>query len=286
MMHKPSEHTFTGKDGLRIFYRAWKPRGQVRAVVVICHGLNSHGGQYTWVADQFAKSGIAVCAVDLRGRGRSEGERLYVTSVDDYADDVRRLVTIAKQGDPDVPVFLLGHSVGGVVSCIYTLDNQVELAGLICESFAFKVPAPDFALGAIKLLSHVAPRLPTIKLKNKDFTRDPVALQILNTDPLIADEVQPAMTVAALVRADERLKKDFPRMTLPVLIMHGTADKATLARGSQFFFETVGSIDRTLKLYEGNVHDLFNDLDKETVMLDTQAWIDRQIVAWTRKSSH
>ncbi|WP_298923767.1 alpha/beta hydrolase [uncultured Ramlibacter sp.] len=279
MVNSPSENTFAGKDGVRIFYRAWKPDGPARAVVVICHGVNSHGGQYLWVAQQFAAAGLAVYAIDLRGRGRSEGERFYVESVDDYADDVSRLVAIAKQGEPGLPVFLLGHSAGGVVSCIYTLDKQAELAGLICESFAFEVPAPDFALGAIKAISHVAPHLPVLKLKNEDFSRDPQAVQALNSDPLIAGEVQPASTVAALVRADERLRKEFPRMSLPVLIMHGTVDKATVPRGSQFFFDTVGSSDKTLKLYDGHFHDLFNDLGKEGVMADTQAWIDRQLTA-------
>ena len=277
MAQIPREETFQGKGGVRIFFRSWRPAIPVRAVVVICHGVNSHGGQYLWVAQQFAAAGLAVYAIDLRGRGRSEGERFYVDAVDDYADDVKRLIAIAKEREPGLPVFLLGHSAGGVVSCVYALDNQAQLAGLICESFAFKVPAPDFALAAIKALSHVAPRLPVLKLKNEDFSRNPQAVLALNSDPLTAGEVQPAQTVAALVRADERLEKEFPRMTLPVLIMHGTVDKATLARGSQFFFDTVGSADKTLKLYEGHFHDLFNDFGREGVMADTQRWIERQL---------
>ena len=117
------------------------------------------------------------------------------------------------------------------MSSVYTLENQSELAGFICESFAFQVPAPGFALAAIKGLSHIAPRLPVLKLKNEDFSRDPKAVEALNSDPLIAHEVQPAITVAALVRADERLREEFPLITLPVLIMHGTDDKATVCRG-------------------------------------------------------
>ncbi|WP_298924886.1 alpha/beta hydrolase [uncultured Ramlibacter sp.] len=277
MAQIPREETFQGKGGVRIFFRSWRPAIPVRAVVVICHGVNSHGGQYSWVAQQFSAKGMAAYAIDLRGRGKSEGERFYVDAVDDYADDVKRLIAIAKEREPGLPVFLLGHSAGGVVSCVYALDNQAQLAGLICESFAFKVPAPDFALAAIKALSHVAPRLPVLKLKNEDFSRNPQAVLALNSDPLTAGEVQPAQTVAALVRADERLEKEFPRMTLPVLIMHGTVDKATLARGSQFFFDTVGSADKTLKLYEGHFHDLFNDFGREGVMADTQRWIERQL---------
>ena len=96
----------------------------------------------------------------------------------------------------------------------------------------------------------------------------------LNSDPLIANEVQPTQTVAEMVRADERLKIGFPHITLPVLILHGTLDKATKPSGSQFFFDTTGSSDKTLKLYEGHFHDLLNDLGKEAVMADIIAWLD------------
>ena len=215
-------------------------------MVVICHGVNSHGGQYKWAAGQLAASGLAVYALDLRGRGKSEGARFYVDNIADYVSDVAATVKLAKSREPGLPVFLLGHSAGGVVSCCYTLYHQAELAGLICESFAFKVPAPDFALAIIKGLSYIAPRLPVLKLKNKDFSRDPIAVQELNRDPLIANEIQPAKTVAALVRANERLKKEFPLITLPLFILHGTADKATMPSGSQVFDDTAGSKDKKL----------------------------------------
>ena len=110
-------------------------------------------------------------------------------------------------------------------------------------------------------------------------TRDPAAVAALNNDPLTAGEVQPAITVAALVRADERLREEFPRITMPLLIMHGTDDRATVCRGSEFFYETAGSSDKTLKLYEGHYHDLLNDVGKDTVLADIRAWIDRRIGA-------
>ena len=271
------EETFEGMGGLKIFLRSWKPASKPKAVVVICHGVNSHGGQYISVGEQFAASGFATYALDLRGRGKSEGARFFVNHINEYVSDVANTIKLAKARDPGLPVFLLGHSAGGVVSCSYALDYQSEIAGLICESFAFKVPAPDFALAIIKGLSRIAPNLPVLTLKNKDFTRDPEALKALNSDPLIAKEVQPALTVAALVRADERLKKEFPRITLPVFIMHGTADKATVPAGSQFFYDTVGSKDKKLTLYEGHFHDLLSDIGKEKVMADIKEWIEKRL---------
>lgn len=279
MTRAPSEETFKGSGGVEIFFRSWQPASKPRAVVVICHGVNSHSGQYLWAAEQFVAAGHAVYALDLRGRGKSGGARFYVDKVSDYVSDLATLVKLAKSREPGVPVFLLGHSAGGVVSCTYALDSQAELAGLICESFAFRVPAPNFALALIKGLSRIAPRLPVLKLKNEDFSRDPKAVQALNEDPLTANEVQPAKTVAALVRADERLEKNFQNITLPVFILHGTQDRATVPSGSQFFYDTVGSRDKTLKLYEGHFHDLLNDVDKEVVMADTQRWIDKHLSA-------
>src|SRR5205814_1036447 len=147
----------------------------------------------------------------LRGRGRSDGDRFYVKQLSDYSDDVSTFVDLAKGREPGLPVFVLGHSAGGVASCLYTLDHQAQIAGLICESFAFQVYAPDFAL--------------------------------------------------------------------PVLILHGTEDKLTKPSGSQLFFDAVGSRDKTLKLYEGHVHDLLNDVGKEVVMEDIQSWLDGHISA-------
>ena|SRR5688572_17177088 len=271
------EEKIDSTNGTKIFVRSWTPALRPRALVVICHGVNSHSGQYLWAGEQLSATGLAVYALDLRGRGQSDGERFYVDNVADYVSDVSATVQLAKSRHPGVPVFLLGHSAGGVVSSVYTLEHASELTGFICESFAFQVPAPGFALAAIKALSHIAPRLPVLKLKNEDFSRDPQAVAALNSDPLTAHEVQPAITVAALVRADERLREEFPQMTLPLLIMHGTDDKATVCHGSQFFYDTAGAKDKTLKLYEGHYHDLLNDIGKEGVLKDILDWIDARV---------
>ena len=188
-------------------------------------------------------------------------------------------VCLARSRHPGLPVFLLGHSAGGVVSSVYTLEHQHELAGLICESFAFRVPAPDFVLAVVKGLSHLWPHTHVLTLKNADFSRDPEAVAAMDRDPLIKDESQPSLTVAQLVLADERLEREFPRITLPVFIMHGTADKATRPEGSQQFFDNAGSTDKTLKLYEGHVHDLLNDFGREQVMGDILAWLDARVPA-------
>jgi acylglycerol lipase len=271
------EDNVAGASGLNIFVRSWRPNGVARAVVVICHGFNAHSGQYQWVGEQFAAAGLAVYALDLRGRGRSDGERFYVEKFADYVSDVATVIALAKAREPGLSVYLLGHSAGGVVSCIYTLERQSELAGLICESFAFQIPAPDFAIAALKGISHLAPHAHVVKLKNEDFSRDPEVVRTMNADPLIANEVQPTRTAAEMARADDRLKREFPFITLPVLILHGTLDKVTKPSGSQLFYDTAGSVDKTVKLYEGYYHDLLHDVDKEKVMADITGWINARL---------
>jgi acylglycerol lipase len=276
---RTSEERLESVGGLRIFVRSWRPDAGARGVVVIVHGFNSHSGEYGWVAEQLVADGLAVYAGDLRGRGKSDGERFFVNSLSDWVSDVAAVVTLAKSRGPGLPVFMLGHSAGGVISCIYTLEHQSELTGLVCESFANEVPAPDFALAVLKGLSHVAPHAHVLRLKNEDFSRDPEVVRAKNNDPLLAHEIQPTQTMAELVRADERLRREFPLITLPVLILHGTADKATKPSGSQRFYDNAGSRDKTLKLYDGHFHDLLNDIDKEIVMSDITRWIDARVSA-------
>jgi alpha-beta hydrolase superfamily lysophospholipase len=270
------ESTFDGGAG-QLFFRAWRPSGAVRGALLIVPGFNSHSGYYVSTGERLAALGLSVYTIDLRGRGRSEGERFYVDSFTSYVDDVARLARLVREREGALPLYILGHSAGGVVACLYTLDHASDLAGLICESFAFKLPAPDFALSILNGLSHVAPHAHVLKLKNADFSRDPQVVAAMNADLLIADESQPLQTVAAMVHADARLERELPDIALPLLILHGTADKATRPSGSQLFHERASSVDKTLKLYEGYYHDPLNDLGHAQVLDDIQAWLEARL---------
>jgi acylglycerol lipase len=279
MANTYKEESLDGAGGLKIFTRAWQPEAAARGVIVLVHGFNSHSGYYLWAAEQLMASGLAVYALDLRGRGKSDGERYYVEKFAEYQSDVDLLVSRARANHPGLPMFMLGHSAGGVIACNYVLDHQAGFAGLICESFAYRVPAPDFALSVLKGLSHLAPHAHVLKLPKEEFSRDPKVVKALIDDPLLANEVQPTKTVAEMVRADERLKRDFKLFTLPLLIIHGTKDTVTRPEGSQEFFSNAGSKDKTLKLYEGYFHDPLSDIGKEAVMIDIRSWIGAHLPA-------
>jgi alpha-beta hydrolase superfamily lysophospholipase len=273
---RPEEVTLP-VDQASIFVRSWRPSASPRAIVAICHGFNAHGGHYQWVAEQFVAAGYVVYAVDLRGRGRSSGPRFTVARFDEYVADIAAMAALATRRDHNLPLYLLGHSAGGVAACLYAIEHPFRLHGLICESFAFNLPAPKFMLNGLKLFSSVFPRARVLALKNEDFSRDPVRVGFLNADPLIASEKQPAITLAALIRAGEQLEREFVQFTTPVLILHGTADRATLSSGSQIFYQTAASKDKRLALYGGAFHDLLADFGKEVVLGEITSWIEQRL---------
>jgi alpha-beta hydrolase superfamily lysophospholipase len=279
------ERTFEGVGGLKIAMRSWRPATAVRGIVILIHGFNSHSGYMAWPAEQFAAAGFAAYALDHRGRGKSEGERFYVEKFSDWLEDVDTLVGIARSENPGLPVYVLGHSVGGVIASSYVFEHQSEIAGLICESFAFDVGLPQLVQLALEGASYLLPHLPVYSLKNEIFSRDPAVLAEMNNDPLIANEKQPAETASEVLKAAARLKDNMPKFTVPVFIIHGTDDKATRPEGSQYFYDNVGSKDKTLKLYEGGYHDLLNDIDKEIVMSDILAWVNERVPMETAASA-
>jgi acylglycerol lipase len=272
-----NERTFEGVGGLRIATRSWRPGGAVRGVMILIHGFNSHSGYMAWPAEQFASNGLAAYALDLRGRGKSEGERFYVEKFSDWLADVNKLVEMARSENQGVPIYVLGHSVGGVIASSYVFEHQREIEGLICESFALDVGLPQLVQLALEGASYLVPHLPVYSLKNEIFSRDPDVVSEMNNDPLIANEKQPAETAAEVLKAAARLKENMPNFYVPVFIIHGTDDKATRPEGSRYFYDNVGSEDKTLKLYQGGYHDLLNDIDKRTVMADILAWVNERI---------
>lgn len=268
--------TFHSNNGQKIFYRSWQTT-LPKASIVLVHGLNSHSGYYQSFAEQLNNKDFEVYAIDLVGRGNSEGERYYIPDFQAVVEDIDKLVSITQNTNPTLPVFLLGHSAGGVFASLYATKYQHKLKGLISESFAFQVPAPGFALATLKFLANFIPHTRVVQLKNKDFSRDKTIVSTMNNDPLLANEKQPTKTMQQLVLAADYLKKEMPNITIPLLILHGTADNATKPSGSQYYYDNAPSQDKTLKFHKGHYHDLLNDLDKEVVVNDILEWLEKRI---------
>lgn len=277
--------SFAGVGGLKIATKSWETKGPARAIMILIHGFNAHSAYMEWPGEQFAAHGLASYALDLRGRGNSEGERFYVEELSDYLTDVNSLVDIARSEHPGLPVYVLGHSAGGVIASSYVYEHQDEIAGLVCESFAFDVGLPHLVQLALEGIGKLLPHVHVFSLNNADFSRDPAHVERMNNDPLIHKESQPAETARVLLVAAEALKEHMPTFNVPVFIIHGTEDKATRPAGSQYFYDNAGSADKTLKLYEGHYHDLLADFGKEDVLADIQAWLDERIPASSSASA-
>ncbi|MDN3549169.1 alpha/beta hydrolase [Mucilaginibacter aquaedulcis] len=274
LIEKPRTSTFSNLKGQRLFFRNWITDNKPRGIILIIHGLNSHSAYYQNFALELNKNNYEVYALDLPGRGRSEGERYYINDYKEIIADIDQLLKIIQTAHPLIPVVLFGHSAGGVFAAVYALLYQAKLKAFICESFAFKVPAPGFALAIMRLLGHITPHSRLIKLKNEDFSRDKSFVYRMNQDSLIKDEKQPARSMQQLLLAGDCLKKRMAEIMLPLLILHGTADRVTKPDGSKYFVEQASSPDKQLKFYEGHYHDLLNDKYNGIVMRDIIKWLN------------
>ncbi len=276
----PTDSQFTAafktNDGQNIFYRIWKTKNNPKGIVLLVHGLNSHSGYFQNLALRLIANDLDVYAMDLRGRGHSDGERFYIADYRDIIADINELLRIVS-AQPPLPIFLFGHSAGSVFASVYAILYQDKLQGMISESIAFMLPAPRFALESIKALALLIPHARLVKLKNADFSRDNLVVNAMTNDPLLANEKQPAKTMQQLLRAADLLKKEISRITLPLLILHGKADRATRPEGSEYLMQHVSSIDRELKLYQDHYHDLLNDQDNEVVLQDIVNWLNQRL---------
>lgn len=272
---KRSEGTFQGA-GLQLFERAWLPDGAPKAAVAIVHGYAEHSGRYEHVAERLVASGFAVYALDLRGHGRSEGRRVFIRSVDEHLADVDRFLSLVRERRPALPLFLLGHSMGGTVVASYLVTGERDLSGAILSAPAIRSQRGSSAIAraVLSILARLLPRLPVGQLDSAEISRDPQVVARYDADPLVYRGRMPVGTIAALVSAARMVLADTDKMTLPLLLMHGTLDTLADPEGSRQLHEEAATSDKTLKLYEGLYHEIFNEPEQDEVLGDLVEWLE------------
>ncbi|HEX2070957.1 MAG TPA: alpha/beta hydrolase [Thermoleophilaceae bacterium] len=273
------EGGFAGVGGLEIYWRAWLPDARPRAIVLIAHGGAEHSGRYAWTAGQLTARGYAVYAIDHRGHGRSQGPRAYVDRVDNAVADLHALGDLARARHPALPVFLLGHSMGGLIALTYALRHQDELTGLVLSAPLAVIEANPATRLATRVLSAVAPRLPVYKIDGTTVSRDPEVVRAYDEDPLNHRGKLPARTIGELAAATARFPDRLPELRLPILTVYGTGDRLVDTAGSRLVDERSGSEDSTLIAYDGLYHEVLNEPERDRVIADVTGWIDSRTPA-------
>ncbi len=273
------EGTFKGVRNRNIYYQAWLPDGVVKAVLLVIHGMGEHSGRYLNVVNYFVPRGYAVYALDHVGHGKSEGRREFVERFTDFTDTLTTYFEFVAGWQDGRPIFLLGHSMGGTIALSYLLDHQQDFTGALISAPAVMVgqTVSPVTITLGKVLTRLAPRLGLITLDVNSLSRDPSVVEAYINDPLVFHGKTPARLGAELLFAMQRITADVGKLTLPLMVIQGAADTLIDPAGAQMLYEKASSADKTLKLYDGLYHEVFNEPERERVFEDMENWLAARI---------
>jgi alpha-beta hydrolase superfamily lysophospholipase len=276
---KHQEGHFKGLKDFDIYYQGWLPEGEPRAVLLIAHGMAEHGGRYKNVVNHLVPQGYAAYALDHRGHGKSQGQRVYVERFTHYLDDLKTFFDMVRGWHPELKIFLVGHSMGGTISLAYALRYQDELDGLILSGAGIKIGSSVSPLLILvgKIIAVILPKMGLIVLDASAISRDPETVAAYDNDPLVYRGKVTARLGAELIATLQSFPGQASQLRLPVLILHGGADKLTDPQGSEWLHEVASSTDKTLKVYEGYYHEVFNELGREKVLEDVEGWLAERV---------
>ncbi len=278
---KHQDGFFNGVRDAGLYYQGWLPEGEAKAALVIVHGLGEHSGRYMNVVNRFVPRGYAVYGIDHLGHGRSDGQRLYVERFTDYTEPLRAFFELVRSGQPGKPAFLVGHSMGGLIGALYLTSHQAGLAGAVLSGPAVKPPGtiPKAVIFAGRVLSLLMPRKGLVPLQAGEVSRDPAVVEAYLADPLVCKEKITARLGAEMLGAMERIQAEAERITLPILILQGGADKLVDPAGARLLCDAVSSPDKKLIVYDGLYHEVFNEPEHDRVLADVEAWLEGHLPA-------
>ncbi len=276
---KHSEGKFTGFGGLELFTQSWLPDGPAKAAVVLVHGLGEYSGRYPHVVNHLVLHGYAIYSFDHRGHGRS-AQKLgaHINSWEEYRGDVRAFIQFVRRQTADRPLFLMGHSMGGLIVLEYALHYPEGLQGVIASAPAVgAVDANPMLLLIGRILSRLKPDfLIESQLDATKISRDPAAVRAYVEDPLVTGKVS-ARWSTEFTGAIEWTRQNASRFQPPLLIIHGGSDTLVPPEGSQYFFEQVQQPDKQRIVYPGGYHENHNDIHHEQVTADLEQWLEAHL---------
>ncbi|CAA7032456.1 unnamed protein product [Microthlaspi erraticum] len=275
---------FTTKRGDTLFTQSWTRVGSVknRGLVVLLHGLNEHSGRYSDFAKELNVNGFKVYGIDWIGHGGSDGLHAYVPSLDYAVTDLNSFLEKVIAENPRLPCFCIGHSTGGAIILKAMLDPKIEarVSGIVLTSPAVGVQPSHPIFGVIApFLSFLIPRyqLSAAKKKVRAVSRDPEALVAKYSDPLVYTGSIRARTGYEILRLAAHLLENLNRIKVPFLVMHGTADTVTDPKGTQRLYDEASSSDKSIKLFDGLLHDLLFEPERGIIAGVILDWLNRRV---------
>lgn len=275
---KHREGFFRGVRGGNNYYQYWLPERPSKAVLLLVHGLAEHSGRYANLIRYFVPRGYAVYGIDHVGHGKSDGARAYVERFDDFVEPLRTYFGMVREWQTHAPIFLVGHSLGGLIGATYLLDHQDGLQGAILSGPAVRIPdniSPAIILAG-RILSALIPGIGILGLDARGVSRDPAVVAAYINDPLVFTGKATARLGAEMLKAMQRITAEANRIRLPILILQGGADKLVDPAGARMLHDLVASADKTLKFYEGLYHEVYNEPEHEQVMRDVESWLEQR----------
>ncbi|MFX1546125.1 MAG: alpha/beta hydrolase [Promethearchaeota archaeon] len=272
---KHRDDHFTTDDGLNLYYQVWEPDGKPKAILQIVHGLAEHSSRYMNVVNSLVPNNFIVYCNDLRGHGKSEGIRGYVNSFNDYYQDAKKFTHLIKEEQVNVPLFLLGHSMGVIIAIEYAIKYSKELKGVIFSGFGY--PATSKVNPLVVLLSGLLSKIrPKGKVNTNladDISSDPKVVEAYKNDPLVFTFVTYRLG-AEYLKVSKKLPESLSKIQLPILVQSGKLDKLTLDPVKLFSYITVS--DKQLKYYEGLYHEVYNEPQpgRNQVLIDLKEWLE------------
>lgn len=272
------EGTFQGANGLALYYQSWQPTVLPKAAIALVHGLGSHSGRFDTVVQALVPAGYSVYGFDLRGHGRSPGQRGFIRQWAEFREDFGQFWQLMQTQTPNVPYFALGHSLGAIIILEYALRYPETVPHIITLAPALKpigVPALRLLIG--RVLSQVYPRFTLdTGIPQEAGARDPAIVAETINDPLRHTKGT-ARLVTEFFKATHWIYTQLPQLQSAVLALHGSDDLVALPESSVILFNQIPVIDKEYREYPGGYHDLHNDIDAQKVLNDLANWLDRHV---------
>jgi alpha-beta hydrolase superfamily lysophospholipase len=276
---KHQEGSFKGVRDANIYFQSWLPEGEPKAILLIVHGLAEHCGRYMNIVNHFVPLNYAVYGIDHLGHGKSEGTRVFVDRFEDYTKSLKAYSDMIRLWQPRKPIFLVGHSMGGLIGAVSLIDHQAELRGAVLSGAAVKVPSNITPATIIvgKMLSALVPKFGLIGLDAEGICRDPAVVQAYVNDPLVHRGKTTARLAAEMLKAMQYVMAQAAKITLPIMLVQGSADRLVDPAGSQMLYDAVSSADKAIRIYDGFYHEVFNEPEHGKVLHDIEIWLEAHL---------